>query len=114
MSCHGLLTDGTSSESEKKSVDEMGKPLHRGFSREEVKAVLDRGGRLPIHDVLRCRVRYFSDGLVLGSQGFVDQVFEQYRSEFGLKRRTGARGMKFGHWNGLCTMRDLRKQVVSA
>ena len=34
--------------------------------------------------------------------------------EFGLKRRTGARGMKFGDWNGLCTMRDLRKQVVSA
>ena len=99
---------------EEKGVDELGNPLRRGFSREEVKKVLQAGGQLPMADVLRCRVRYFSDGLVLGSKDFVETVFTRYRTEFGLKRKTGARPMKFGQWNGLCTMRDLRNQVVSA
>ena len=99
---------------EEKGVDELGNPLQRGFPRDEVKAVLQAGGQLPMADVLRCRVRYFSDGLVLGSKDFVETVFTRYRAEFGLKRKTGARPMKFGQWNGLCTMRDLRNQVVSA
>ncbi len=99
---------------EEKGVDKLGQPLKRGFSKEQVQAVLDAGGNLPMHDILRCRVRYFSDGLVLGSRDFVEGVFAEYRSEFGLKRKNGARPMKFGQWNGLCTMRDLRKQVVSA
>ena len=98
---------------EEKGVGELGQPIKRGFSKDEVKAVLDARGKLPMADVLRCRVRYFSDGLVLGSGEFVERVFKRYRSEFGLKRKTGARPMRFGQWNGLCTMRDLRKQVVS-
>jgi len=99
---------------EEEGVDELGNPLRGGFSREEVKKVLEDGGQLPMAHILRCRVRYFSDGLGLGSKEFVDTVFAQYRAEFGLKRKTGARPMKFGQWNGLCTMRDLRNQVVSA
>ena len=77
-----------------------------------MRKVLDKGGSLPRHEILRCRVRYFSDGLVLGSEAFVESTFKRYRDQFGLKRKTGAREMKYGQWNGLSTMRDLRKAVI--
>jgi REP element-mobilizing transposase RayT len=99
---------------EQRGVDEQGRPLKKGFSREEVQAVLDAGGRLPIAQILRCRVRYFSDGLVLGSREFVEEVFQKHRDQFGFKRETGACPMRHAQWNGLCTMRELRCEVVTA
>ena len=84
-----------------------------GFSYEEVQEVLHKGGKLSQAQALRCRVRYFSDGVVLGSKSFVEEVFKKHRGEFGLKRKTGARAMKAGEWGGLCTMRDLRLEVVT-
>ena len=93
-------------------TDRNGKPVRRGFEPERVEAVLKAGGRVPKHEMLRCRVRYFTDGLVLGSESFVEGIFNKYRDEFGLKRKTGARPMKYGQWDGLCTMRDLRKAVI--
>ncbi|MEM0967454.1 MAG: transposase, partial [Verrucomicrobiota bacterium] len=42
------------------------------LSREEALRVLEREkGKLPLTVVLRCRVRYFTDGRVLGSEAFV-------------------------------------------
>jgi len=94
-------------------VSENGRIVRRGFKREEVEQVLKAGGRLALPDALRCRVRYFTDGVVLGSQEYVEKVFKRHRKEFGLKRQTGARKMKHAEWSGLCTMRALRKEVVS-
>ncbi len=93
-------------------TDEAGKVVRPGFRSERVEAVLKAGGRLPLHEILRCRVRYFSDGLVLGSEEFVEGIFRKHRDQFGLKRRSGARPMKYGQWDGLCTMRDLRSPAV--
>lgn len=84
-----------------------------GFSYEKVRQVLEEGGRLPKAEALRCRVRYFSDGVVLGSREYVEGIYKRYRNEFGLKRRSGARAMRSGDWGGLCTMRDLRLEAVS-
>ena len=66
-----------------------------------------------MHELLRCRVRYFSDGLALGSQAFLETVFQRYRGHFGPHRQSGARPMRFGDWGGLCTLRDLRLAPVS-
>jgi hypothetical protein len=57
-------------------------------------------------------VRYFSDGVAIGSRAFVESVFTAYRPCFGPKRRTGARPMRGGAWEGLCALRDLRKDVI--
>jgi hypothetical protein len=38
-------------------------------------------------------VRYFSDGLVLGSREFVESVFDGNREMFGPKRKQGCRRM---------------------
>lgn len=96
-----------------KGIDEDGRAIKAGFSRERVEEILKEGGKLGLADVLRCRVRYFSDGVVLGSKEYVNEVFSKHREDFGLKRKTGARGMRKGEWGGLCTMRDLRLEVVS-
>jgi len=64
--------------------------------------------------MLRCRVRYFTDGAVIGSKNFVNEAFTATRERFTEKRKDGARRMK---GNGkaaagvLWTVRDLRVRV---
>ena len=85
----------------------------RVIREEQIEKVLEAGGKLSKADLLHCKVRYFSDGVVLGSKAFVEDVFQSHREEFGLKRKTGARKPKHGQWGDLCTMRDLRLDPVT-
>jgi hypothetical protein len=68
-------------------------------------------GELPFGRMLRCRVRYFTDGAIIGSKEFVNAAFESARERFGAKRKDGARRMR-GSGSGakgmLWTARDLR------
>lgn len=84
-----------------------------GLAHEEVERVLQEGGRLSLAQVLRCRVRYFSAGVALGSREFVDGVFKENRGLFSVKRQSGARAMRYADWGGLRTMRALRVEVVT-
>ncbi|MEM7396606.1 MAG: hypothetical protein AAF492_30110 [Verrucomicrobiota bacterium] len=86
----------------------------KGFDREKVQEVLDAGGELNSFEWLRCRVRYFSDGVALGGRAFLEEIFQAHRDRFGAKRTSGSRNMKFGERSGLFTMRDLRKGPVTA
>jgi hypothetical protein len=64
--------------------------------------------------MLRCRVRYFSDGAVIGSKEFVNEAFASARDRFGPKRKDGARAMRGsgGHAKGvLWSIRDLRVRI---
>jgi hypothetical protein len=74
---------------------------------------LRREGQLPIGELLRLRVRYFSDGLVLGSVLFVEEVFELHRSRFGEKRKSGSRPIRGTPHQSLKVIRDLRLNPVS-
>jgi hypothetical protein len=71
-----------------------------------------RMGEIPFGRMLRCRVRYFTDGAVIGSRQFVNQVFEDSRHRFGPKRRDGARKLR-GNASAaagiLWSLRDLQK-----
>ncbi len=64
--------------------------------------------------LLRCRVRYFTDGAVIGSREFVNDAFRNARERFGLKRKDGARPLR-GNASGakgiLWSLRDLRVRV---
>ena len=73
-----------------------------------VQEVLEGNGELTLGELVRCRVRYFTDGLALGSERFVEEVFESNREKFGAKRRNGARKLAGGDFQGLRIMRDLR------
>ncbi len=73
-----------------------------------------RMGELPFGRMLRCRVRYFTDGAVIGSRDFVNAALSSARERFGPKRKDGARSMR-GSGSGakgmLWTVRDLRVDV---
>jgi hypothetical protein len=64
--------------------------------------------------MLRCRVRYFTDGAVIGSKEFVNEAFANARERFGPRRKDGARAMR-GSGSGakgqLWSLRDLRVRV---
>jgi putative transposase len=75
---------------------------------ERIRTALSEGGTLPLAVALRCHVRYFADGVALGSRAFVEEVFQSNRSYFGAKRTSGARPMKGADWGGLHTARALR------
>ncbi len=57
------------------------------------KKVVAAGGRLPLADVLRCRVRYFTEGAVLGSKVFVQAHLANYRQRTGRRRSTPPRSL---------------------
>ncbi len=80
----------------------------------DVERALNGEGNLKLPELLRCQVRYFNDGAVLGSREFVNAVFEKHRGCFGPKRKEGARPLRFGEWNGLCSARDLRKAPLTS
>ncbi|MCB1097501.1 MAG: hypothetical protein KDN22_18150 [Verrucomicrobiae bacterium] len=87
--------------------DEKNRVVRKGLTPEEFEAEEARGFELPAPTLLRHRVRYFVDGLALGSAAFVESVFERNRERMGVKRTRGARvpGVPMG---GLHTVRDLR------
>ena len=64
--------------------------------------------------MLRCRVRYFTDGAVIGSKEFVNEAFAGARERFTAKRKDGARAMR-GSGSAakgtLWSVRDLRVRV---
>ncbi len=62
--------------------------------REKALEVLAKGGKLSQADDLRCKVRYFSDGAVLGGKNFVEGIFQACRGRFGPKRKDGARPLR--------------------
>jgi putative transposase len=65
--------------------------------------------------MLRCRIRYFTDGAVIGSRSFVDEAFSKSRERFGAKRKDGARKLKGGGAAAsgtLWSLRDLRKGIA--
>jgi putative transposase len=64
--------------------------------------------------MLRCRIRYFTDGAVIGSKEFVNEAFASARERFGPKRKDGARKLKGDARpanNALWSLRDLRKGI---
>jgi len=83
------------------------------ISVEKLEAVLRQGGGLPPNELLRLRIRYFSDGLALGSKPFIESFFRMHRSAFGERRSEAGKALPEGLWGSLYTMRDLKKRVYS-
>jgi hypothetical protein len=88
--------------------------FRRRISRAKCLQVLRQGGKLATADYLRCRVRYFTDGLMLGSKPFIEEMFGALRQHFPPTRKDCARRMhglappQDGLSAGLCTARALQ------
>jgi hypothetical protein len=93
------------------------KVVRKGMKKEVVEAELaqlERSRDVALGKMLRCRVRYFSDGAVLGSREFVDGVFRACRERFGAKRTSGARklrGRAAAAAGTLWSVRDLKRGI---
>jgi len=74
--------------------------------------VMEAGGSLPMTDVLRCRVRYLTDGAVLGSKAFVAEQLARYRRQTGQRKRISLRELPpVTEWGDMVTLRGARKNV---
>ncbi len=110
--CHAIVSG------EKKAVR---RKKSKGFSREESEKILLAGGKLSRAELLRCRVRYFSDGVVLGSKDFVNSFYKQlkkfsqnspnYQGQYE-KREEGARKVKHMEGEPLFSMRNLQNKAI--
>ncbi|MCC5839830.1 MAG: hypothetical protein JJT96_06880, partial [Opitutales bacterium] len=89
------------------SVSERGRVLPK----EAFRRVDAESGGLTRAQLLRCRLRYMTEGAVIGSRAFVEDWFAGVRDSFG-KRRTGARSMRGGDFADLCCLRDLREPLA--
>jgi len=85
-----LMTDG-----EEVVVDETNKNYHVkakvGIPKEKVEDALAQGGLLTTPELLRCKIRYFTEGLAIGSKGFVDEWYGKNRLHFSPNREKGAK-----------------------
>ena len=61
-----------------RAAEAAGRPgvVRRGISVEEAREVIGRGGRLSHYELVRCRVRWFTEGVAIGSRGFLRRALE--------------------------------------
>ena len=82
------------------------------LTRKRALKVLDReDGQLPKAAILRCRVRYFTDGAILGSAEFVRGFVDVWQVERGRKHPPKVNAMRGSDWGDLAVIRSLRRQV---
>ncbi|MFT5826037.1 MAG: putative transposase [Yoonia sp.] len=76
-----------------------------------LKVLNEEDGQLPKAAMLRCRVRYFTDGAILGSAEFVRGFTEAWALERGRKHPPKVNAMMGGDWGGLSVIQGLRRNV---
>jgi len=82
------------------------------MTRERALKVLDQeDGELPKSVMLRCRVRYFTDGAILGSAEFVRSFTGAWQMERGRKHPSKVNMMQGGDWGGLAVIQGIRRQI---
>ena len=105
--------------SEEKTGELRLKLERKGMSKSDVDAELQRlesGRGVAVAKRLRWRLRYLSDGAVIGQRSFVDEMFRQCRGQFGPKRKDGALRMRgdakdLTKVSGLWSLRDLGVEI---
>ena len=86
----------------------------KGMSAEQAAREQQEDGQPGWARMLRHRVRYFTDGAVIGSRVFVNEAFACARERFGTRRHDGARKLKGAGAPAaglLWSLRDLRRGV---
>ena len=82
------------------------------MERERALKVLGKGGAaLPKATVLRCRVRYFTDGAILGTEDYVRSFIDLWQVDKGRKHPPKANVLHGADWQDLACIRGLRKSV---
>ncbi len=84
------------------------------MTRKQALKVLEReNGQLPKAVLLRCRIRYFSDGIILGSAEYVRGFTGAWQMERGRKYPPKVNPMQGTDWGDLAVMQGLRRQIFA-
>jgi hypothetical protein len=84
------------------------------FDREKALQVLEiENGELSRTELMRCRVRYFSDGAILGSREFVDSYADTWQRQKQRKFPPKVHAMRGGDWGGIAVIQGLRSRIFS-
>ncbi len=79
------------------------------MTRKKVLGILeDEDAKLPKAALLRCRVRYFTDGAILGSQEYVRGFVDLWQSERQRKHPPKPQLMRGADWEGLAVIQGIR------
>jgi putative transposase len=93
--CHLFgIPESEARQGEEAAKGELASIYRDRIPRDKALEVLKQGGKLSEADYLRCKVRYFSDGAVIGGKAFVEEMFAAFRDRFGPKRKDGARPLR--------------------
>jgi putative transposase len=76
------------------------------------RVVEQQNGEVPLAQRLLCRIRYFTDGVILGSQGFVESHFGRLKQKLGYRRNRAATCLTALGSAGLWVFRELRVRSV--
>ncbi len=72
------------------------------------KVVEQEKGELSFGERLRCKIRYFNDGVILGSHSFVETHFQRLKEKFGYKRKRGPTTLNILGLGALSVFRKVR------
>ena len=76
------------------------------------RVVEEQDGEIPLPQRLLCRIRYFTDGVILGSQSFVESLFGRLRLKLGYKRHRAPTCLSALGSLSLWVFRDSRVRAV--
>lgn len=76
------------------------------------RVLVDQQGKIPLAELLRCRVRYFSDGGILGSRTFVQEQFARFKRWVGPPPPNRAHRLRGLHNEQIWVLRDLRLRPI--
>jgi putative transposase len=81
------------------------------MGRETAAKLMASGNEIPLPDALRCRVRYFTDGALLGGNDFIAGWFARHRHRLHPRASPSPKPLKGKPWQGLAAYRGLQKAV---
>ena len=81
---------------------------------QKLQEVVASGGRLPLSQILRLRVRYMTAGTALGSVEFLRKIDRSMEARGAYVRKRSAYRMRGSDWGDLMTYRNLQLEPIQA
>lgn len=77
----------------------------------KVLEVYRNGGELSLSEALLLKVRYFSEGIALGTEEFVNEIFQEFHQKYCKVRKQGGWPMKGADWGGLRSLKKIKEPM---